>query len=426
MAADSVVDERIAILLVDDEPRNLLALQAVLEREEYRLILAGSGREALRCLLDNECAAIVLDVHMDDMDGFETAALIRARERSRLTPIIFLTASNRDAFAAMKGYDLGAVDYLYKPPVPDVLRAKLAVFAELYRNRQESRRLAERLALVVQERNEQIAAVERLSRAKDELMAVVSHELRSPLSSLLGYAELMLAREYKPEAQREILTIMVEEGQRLASLINDFLDLRRLEDGNTPIAPVVVHLPLVIARAVAAAGHHPATPIVLNLAGDVPPVMADPNRLQQVLINLLSNARKYSPRGGEIHISAKAVGARVEIGIRDQGLGIPKRALTQLFQSFFRVKDPDREDIPGSGLGLAIVRQIVEAHGGMVRATSAGPGRGSTFTISFPAAISDEVPPPPTGGSQGRAAHRGNMSGRSASSGGEAAAPDPS
>jgi signal transduction histidine kinase/ActR/RegA family two-component response regulator len=225
-----------------------------------------------------------------------------------------------------------------------------------------------------------------LDRVKDEIISVVNHELRTPLASVVGFAELLLARDF-PEAQRRrFLTSMVQEGLRLAALVDDLLDLQRLADGREPFAFDACSPSALLERSAATAGLVAAAPIVVEAAADLPPVRADASRVQQVLSNLLGNARKYSPNGGTIVLSAREVDDAVEFAVVDQGLGIPPEALPRIFEKFFRVDNSDRREIRGTGLGLAIVKQIVEAHGGRVRAESPGLGRGSRLSFSLPVA----------------------------------------
>ncbi|MBI3964445.1 MAG: PAS domain S-box protein [Chloroflexi bacterium] len=225
-----------------------------------------------------------------------------------------------------------------------------------------------------------------LARLKDELVGIVSHDLRTPLASIIGFVELLLARPFTEEQRREFLHVVLGEGQRLTALIDDFLDVQRLESGRQLLTPRPSDVRTLLEQAVTAAGPDPRHSVVIDAAHDLPPVLADPARLQQILLNLLSNARKYSPDGGTVRISAVARDGFIEIGVRDQGLGIPASALPQLFEKFYRVDAADREGIKGTGLGLAICRQLVEAHGGTIWAESTGPGQGSRFCFTLPLA----------------------------------------
>ncbi|MBI3965109.1 MAG: PAS domain S-box protein [Chloroflexi bacterium] len=223
-----------------------------------------------------------------------------------------------------------------------------------------------------------------LARTKDELIAVVSHELRTPLACVLGVAELLLLRTLSPEEQHEMLQMMIREGQRLTALLNDFLDLQRIESGRQPMRPAPLKLGEVLQSAVRAVGQDAERPIVLEVAEPLPLVTADEERIQQVLVNLLTNARKYSPEGGEVRLAARALNGAVEISVQDHGLGLPSESLGQLFEKFYRVDNSDRRAIKGTGLGLAICREIVTAHNGKIWVESAGLGQGARFSFTLP------------------------------------------
>jgi len=227
-----------------------------------------------------------------------------------------------------------------------------------------------------------VTAERELDRTRDELVAVVSHELRGPLAAIRGYADLLLAREYDPETHRR-LGIIHDESCRLGGLIDDFLDLQRLHRGADRIEPVLSDLRPLLEHA-AEASPDPHHSLVIDLPANLPPVHADPERVWQVLVNLLGNARKYSPQGGEIRLRARASDDEVEVSVRDQGIGIPADALPRLFDEFYRVSSPEHEGITGTGLGLSISRKIIEAHGGQIWAESSGQGQGSCFYFTLP------------------------------------------
>jgi signal transduction histidine kinase len=223
-----------------------------------------------------------------------------------------------------------------------------------------------------------------LARAKDELVSVVSHELRAPLASLTGFTELMLTRSFSEEQRSTFLETMLREGHRLTALINDFLDMQRMEIGRQPLRTEPTDVCHLLDYSIMAAGPDEGHPIALDVPRSLPTVTADPDRLQQVLTNLISNARKYSPTGGEIVIGARVLDECVEIAVSDHGLGLPLEAQAGLFKKFYRVDNRDHREIKGTGLGLAICKQIVEAHGGRIWASSPGLGQGTTFTFTVP------------------------------------------
>ncbi len=227
-----------------------------------------------------------------------------------------------------------------------------------------------------------------MDRMKDELINVVSHELRTPISSVIGFAELLLSRDYPEPRRRQMVETIYKEAERLAGLIDHFLDLRRMESGRASLEFEMVSLREVVEDVAAAfVLQHPCHSLALEVPEDLPPVRADRERLSQALQNLLSNAFKYSPQGGEVRVRAWLEGPEVRVTVSDQGLGIPREALPHLFRKFYRVDTSDRRQIGGTGLGLAIVHQIVAAHGGRVWADSPGPGQGSTFGFSLPLAF---------------------------------------
>ncbi len=248
-------------------------------------------------------------------------------------------------------------------------------------------------ALLVAEQALREAEAERsLMRAKDELASMVTHELASPATSLVGYAELLATRAYPDAERREMLALMVEEGRRLTAIIRDFLEIQRLERGHVSVVPRRVEVRGLLDQAVASAGPSASHPFVLAVPESLPPVLADPDRVQQVLANLISNARKYTPAGGEVRLSARHAGDAVEVAVADQGLGIPAAALPRIFAKFYRVEDDDRRGIHGTGLGLAIVKELVEAHGGRVGVDSEGLGRGARFWFTLPLAGRSAAP----------------------------------
>jgi signal transduction histidine kinase/CheY-like chemotaxis protein len=240
-----------------------------------------------------------------------------------------------------------------------------------------------------------VTAERDLTRTKDELVSVVSHELRTPLASVVGFAELLLTRDYSEEQRRTYLRVVVDEGQRLTALINDFLDLQRMESQRSQLTLDRQAICPLIEGAVAAAGNDAERPIILECDDDLPCVMVDADRIWQVMTNLFSNARKYSPHGGTINVHVSRVEDSIQVSVADHGLGLPPEALPRLFEKFYRVDNSDRRSIKGTGLGLAIVKQIVNAHGGKICADSPGLGQGTCFRFTLPilesAAASGEV-----------------------------------
>lgn len=243
---------------------------------------------------------------------------------------------------------------------------------------------SQRLALELVESHARAEHSAELVRARDEMVAVVSHELRTPLASIVGFAELLATREVTAAQRKEYLAVMLQEGRRLTALVNDFLDLRRLEGGHMSMRFVPSDLKALITRAVELFSEPGSTPITVRVEDDLPLVRVDGDSMFRVVVNLLSNARKYSPPGGSISVGAAVVDGMVEVYVQDKGLGIPTEALTHLFGKFFRVESADHGSIAGTGLGLAICKNIVESHGGKIGARSEGLGKGSRFYFTVP------------------------------------------
>ncbi len=241
-----------------------------------------------------------------------------------------------------------------------------------------------RLELELAESHARAESDAELSRVKDEMVATVSHELRTPLASIVGFAELLATREVTPAQRKDYLAVMLKEGRRLTLLVNDFLDLRRLEGGHLSMRFAPADISALIKRAVELFSDPRGTPIEMRLQANLPLVRVDSEAIFRVVTNLLSNARKYSPEGGSIVVGAAIVDGMVEIYVQDQGLGIPPEALSHLFGKFYRVESPDRNSIGGTGLGLAICKYIVESHGGKIGAISGGLGKGTRFLFTVP------------------------------------------
>ena len=499
------------ILLVDDEPANLLAMESVLEGLGEPLVRARSGEEAMRHLRDEDFAAVLLDLHMPGMDGIETARLIRAQKRSRETPILFITADASE-LSAREAYSLGAVDFIVKPFRTEPLIAKLCFFIELHRSRLELhdaerqavqdrvflsavlesvedaiiacdaqgrltllnraartflglpaagmpsdrwprsdafhhqdgrpmrddelplRRVLDgervhQLELVLKldgaeprpvvasgqalhdEAGQMLGAVvslhdisashearllresrERLAesdRRKTEFLATLAHELRNPLAPISNGLHLLRRTGDAPARQRA-LEMMERQLRHMVHLVDDLLDIARISSNKVDLRRERLDLAAVLAGAVEtsmplirAAGH--------TLDVQVPPapvhVDGDATRIAQIVSNLLNNAAKYTPQNGHIELSAWREGRDAVIRVKDTGMGIPAAALPKVFEMFTQVgRQLDHGQDGGLGIGLALVRRLVELHGGRVEATSAGPGRGSTFDVHLPLA----------------------------------------
>jgi signal transduction histidine kinase len=416
-AAAPETPEPVNILLVDDRPENLLALEAILEPLGQRLVRATSGEEALRRLLVQDFALILLDVQMPGMNGFEAAELIKARERSRSIPIIFLTAINKEDAYVFRGYEVGAVDYLFKPFNPDVLRSKVSVFVEMHHKREQLRRqeqalreserreleLTMRTRLLEQEArsagelealNSELqtrqAELERAMAARSRFYASMSHELRTPINAIIGYNTLLLDGIYGPlsDQQQHGIARTHHAARHLLELVNDVLDLSKIEAGKFEVSvqpaafPGLIEDLFVTVRPMA--DEH-ASALTLEHVGERVTLETDPRRVRQILLNLLSNAIKFGA-GKPIEVTSRAIeGGGLEVAVRDHGPGIATADLPRIFDEFVQLANSGNTGHPtGTGLGLPISKRLAELLGGELTAASQ-PGDGSTFRLRLPA-----------------------------------------
>lgn len=401
------------MLVVDDDSKNLLAIESVLNSASYQLIKAQTGAEALMALMNGDFAAIVLDVQMPDMSGIELAKMIKQRKRTQHIPIIFLTAHYREDEHAVLGYDVGAVDYLTKPINPAVLRSKVNVFVDLFgktralaemnstrQAAEEALRIAnvelaarnESLEREAEERERRIRAelaqaeAEEANAAKDRFLAMLSHELRTPLSPIVHAVTLLEELDCTPAIREHIATI--QRNVRLeARLIDDLLDLARIRNGKLRLElhPVDVHEALQQAIKICQPEFaRRRIRVQEKLEAPHSHVRGDFARLQQVFWNLLTNAAKFSPENSIIEVSTTVTepGESICIAISDQGIGIVSEKLDRIFDAFEQGAPRSQA---GLGLGLAICKALVEMHSGAISAHSEGLNCGARFIVRLPA-----------------------------------------
>lgn len=394
--------ERARVLIVDDLPEKLLAHCAVLETLDADLITAHSGEEALKRVLHEDFAVILLNVNMPDIDGLETATLIRRYKRSRHTPIIFVTAY-ADEMQTSRGYELGAVDYILSPVIPEVLRTKVQAFVDLYQaqaglaeaNQVLEQRVAERTGeLQASLEREKVlrTQAEELSRLKDEFLATMSHELRTPLNAIFGWATLMRTRRLDAATQERALETIERNARAQKRLIEDLLDVSRIVSGKVTLEVTAIDLRRVITAAVESmlpAAQAKSIELATLLDSESNVFRGDFARLQQVVCNLLSNAIKFTMRGGRIEVRLQRQGDVAELTVADSGQGIKPEFLPHVFDRFRQEDGSISRRHGGLGLGLAIVRYLIEMHGGTVEAASDGEGQGATFTIRLPVREAD-------------------------------------
>jgi len=384
MTPDWRPGQRVNILLVDDRYDKLLALESILAGLGENLVLARSGSEALRLLLHEDFALIILDVSMPGMDGFETAALIRQRKNSELTPIIFISAINYSETHLSRGYSLGAIDYILAPIVPEILRAKVSFFIELHKKTEQLKHQAEvetKLAWAETAR----AQAEAANTAKDRFIAILSHELRTPLTPIL-FSSLVLSQDPNvPASIRKELEMIARNVQLEARLIEDLLDLTRISRGKFSLCLEKVDADSLLEAALDVCADELSDKQLVvrrETTGSQCYLFADAARLQQVFWNLIKNAIKFSPFGETITVrsSIPRPGCwRAEV--IDHGVGIESSALGKIFEAFEQVT---RDQTGGLGLGLTISKAIVDLHSGTISAASDGIGKGAVLTIDLP------------------------------------------
>jgi signal transduction histidine kinase len=390
--------DRVNILLVDDQPPKLLSYETILSSLGETLITATSATEALECLLKNDIAVVLIDVCMPELDGYELAAMIRQHPRFQQTAIIFVSAVMIDDLDRLRGYECGAVDYVPVPVVPEILRAKVSVFAELYRKTRALERLNTELEQRVAERTSALeattAALQEGDRRKDEFLAMLAHELRNPLAPIRTAVQLLRLKELAPEQSERARDILDRQVEHLVALIDDLLDVSRITRGMITLQREHVLVGAIVARAVETAlpaietQHHELT---LDLPDELITVDGDQTRLVQVLANILHNASKFMDPGGRIHLKATREGSQVAISVSDTGIGISQELIPRAFELFTQVHSKSERSQGGLGIGLALVRRLTEMHGGTVTARSDGPGTGTEFTVRIPALATEQV-----------------------------------
>jgi signal transduction histidine kinase len=390
--------DKVNILLVDDQPGKLLTYEAMLSELGENLIKANSGREALEHLLKNDITVVLMDVSMPELDGFELAEIIRQHPRYQKTAIIFVSAVHLTDLDRLKGYESGAVDYVSVPVIPELLRAKVSVFAELYRKTRDAERLNRELEQRVAERTAELEAatarqtelaeqLRQADRRKDEFLALLAHELRNPLAPVRNAVTIMRMKGSTDPEVAWCRDVIERQANQLTRLVDDLLDVSRITRGKIKLRTERLDLATVIAGAVETsrplidAHRHELT---VTLPKRPITIVGDLTRLNQVVANLLNNAAKYQNERGRIDLTASREGNEALISVKDHGLGIAPEMQAQIFELFSQgERTPDRAQ-GGLGIGLSLVRNLVEMHGGSVRAMSRGPGQGSEFLIRLP------------------------------------------
>ncbi|MEB0045154.1 MULTISPECIES: hybrid sensor histidine kinase/response regulator [unclassified Pseudomonas] len=384
------------LLIVDDLPENLLALEALIRREDRTVYKALSADEALSLLLQHEFAMAILDVQMPGMNGFELAELMRGTEKTKNIPIVFVSAAGRELNYAFKGYESGAVDFLHKPLDIHAVKSKVNVFVDLYR---QSKAMKQQVEALEQSRREQEALLKQLQntqneleqavRMRDDFMSIVAHEVRTPLNGLILETQLRkmhLARDNAAAFTLDKMHAMVDRDERqiksLIRLIEDMLDVSRIRTGKLSIRPNRFDLVQLVSNLLQNfAPQVDAAECSVTLSADAPVEgQWDEFRIEQVISNLLTNALRY---GGKSPIDVRVYRheGQAFVEVQDRGIGISKENQKRIFQQFERVSA--KTVVAGLGLGLFISEQIVTAHGGSI-AVESRINEGALFRVCLP------------------------------------------
>ncbi len=394
--------EQVNILMVDDQPAKLLTYEAILAGLDVNLIKATSGREALEHLLKTEIAIVLMDVSMPEMDGFELAAMIRQHPRYQKTAILFISGVHLTDLDRLKGYEVGAVDYIQVPVIPEILRAKVSVLAELFRTTRELEKLNRELEWRVEERTaalelstarerEARLAAEAAIQVRDEFLSVAAHELKTPVTGLRATAQILARKLRKGEVEGPpwlsggLLTID-QQSDRLTRLIGQLLDVSRLDQDKLTAERAPTDLTELAERLVSAFRARSNKHKLVLYADSGVVAEVDPVAIEQVLSNLLDNAIKYSPDGGQVDVEVRGDGdGRARLAVRDRGIGIPPEKRDAIFQRFFQAHADEHRS--GLGLGLYISHRIVALHDGEI-AAEFPPDGGTRFVVRLPMRVS--------------------------------------
>lgn len=365
------------ILIVDDAPENLISLKKVLEKNDFEVDTASSGEEALKKILKKSYVLIILDVQMPGMDGFEVAEAISGYSKAKETAIIFLSAATANLNLITKGYSSGGLDYISKPVDINILLLKVKTFYRIY---EQSRALNEmQIAL-----REEIEFRKEAERKKDEFISIASHELKTPMTSIKGYIQLLERSLDKNDIEtvRTRIHKVQNQVEKLNLLIADLLDISKIESGRLKFNKKYFDFDDLASNIVENLQQaNPQIKIIKKNKIDAQ-IFADDMRIEQVIINFMTNAIKYAPDSEEIHISSELKGNDVCFSVKDFGIGMSLEHQQKIFDKFYRIEETS-ERFQGLGIGLYICQEIIERHHGIIGVHSI-PGEGSEFYFTIP------------------------------------------
>lgn len=383
--------KRDKILIVDDREENLISLERILSDFDVEFVRASSGEDALKYTLKDEFAMAILDVQMPGMDGYETLELMRQRKKTKLLPVIFVSAIHQSDLHIIKGIETGAVDFIPKPIIPEVLKGKVSVFLDLYRQRKE----LDLLLVYLEKKNEELIIeknkAEEATRSKSLFLANMSHEIRSPMNGILGLSKLLQQSQLDSE-QKDMLDVMATSGENLIQIINDILDYSKIEAGQIEIENINFNIKKVT-DTIFHLLNYKAIERDVNfkiVVDDIIPenLIGDSFRLNQVLMNLANNALKFT-QNGSVTLSIKCIEKTSDqvslfFSVKDTGIGISKDAQSKLFREFTQSNKSTTREYGGTGLGLAISKNLTQLMGGKIIVDSElGIGSEFMFELKF-------------------------------------------